>query len=108
MTRLVISLGTLIALLAMAPAAEASSYSFSIGGRRFHVEAPRNCRSASCVSVSSRSLRTSEDVSPAPAPAPPPTPAPARVVQAPQPVAPAAPVRPPQATVVAPPAPPAP
>lgn len=105
MTRLVISLGTLIALLAMAPAAEASSYSFSIGGRRFHVEAPRNCRSTSCVSVSSRSLRTSEDVSPAPAPPPGPTP----VVQAPQPATPAAPVRPPQATVVAPPpAPPAP
>src|SRR3954470_3992999 len=78
MTRLATSLGTLIALMAMAPAAQAGSYSFSVGGHRFHVEAPRNCRSASCVSVSSHSLRTTEDVGTAPAP----TPAP--VVQAPQ------------------------
>src|SRR3954467_802241 len=51
MMRLVTSLGTLIALLAIAPAAEAGSYAFSIGGHRFQVEAPRNCPSASCVSV---------------------------------------------------------
>ena len=102
MTRLVTSLGTLIALLAMAPSAQAGSYSFSIGGHRFHVEAPRNCRSTSCVSVSERRLRTTEDVGTASAPPP------APIVQAPQPVYPAAPVRPPQATVVAPPAPPAP
>jgi hypothetical protein len=92
MTRLVTSLGTLIALTAMAPAAQAGSYSFSVGGHRFHVEAPRNCRSASCVSVSSRTLRTTEDVGTAPAPPP-------------APVYPVAPVRPAQATVVAPPAP---
>ncbi|MGY8632338.1 DUF2147 domain-containing protein [Bradyrhizobium sp. 14AA] len=105
MTRLVTSLGTLIALMAMAPAAQAGSYSFSVGGHRFHVEAPRNCRSTSCVSVSSRSLRTTEDVGTAPAPPP----APAPVVQAPQPVAPVAPVPPPRATVAVPPsAPPAP
>ncbi|RXT37971.1 DUF2147 domain-containing protein [Bradyrhizobium betae] len=104
MTRLVTSLGIVIALTAMAPAAEAGSYSFSIGGHRFHVEAPRNCRSASCVSVSERSLRSKEDVDARPAPPP----APAPVVQAPQPVYPVAPVRPAQATVVAPPpAPPA-
>ena len=42
MTRLVTSLGTLIALLAIAPAAEAGSYAFSIAGHRFQVEAPRN------------------------------------------------------------------
>jgi hypothetical protein len=100
MTRLVTSLGTLIALMAMAPAAQAGSYSFSVGGHRFHVEAPRNCRSTSCVSVSSRTLRSTEDVGTAP------TPAPVPVVQAPQPVA---PVRPAPATVVVPPpAPPAP
>jgi len=103
MTRLVTSLGTLIALVAMAPTAQADSYSFSIGGHRFHVEAPRSCRSTSCVSVSSRSQRTTDDVGTAPAPAP------APVVQAPQPVYPVVPVRPVQATVVAPPpAPPAP
>jgi hypothetical protein len=105
MTRLVTSLGTLIALTVMAPAAQAGSYSFSVGGHRFHVEAPRNCRSSFCVSVSSRNFRTTDDVSTAPAPRP----APAPVVQAPQPVYPVAPARPVQATVAAPPpAPPAP
>ena len=102
MTRLAISIGIATALMAIAPAARAGSYSFSVGGHRFHVESPRNCRSASCVSVSSRSLRTTEDVSTAPPP-------PAPVVQAPQPVYPAAPAKPAQATVIAPPpAPPAP
>lgn len=102
MTRLVTSLGTLIALLAMAPAAEAGSYSFSIGGHQFHVEAPRDCRSTSCVSVSNRSLRTTEDAGTASASPP------APIVQAPQPVCPTVPVRAPQATIVAPPAPPVP
>ncbi|MFL6810573.1 MAG: DUF2147 domain-containing protein [Bradyrhizobium canariense] len=93
MTRLVTSLGTLIALLAIAPAAEAGSYAFSIGGYRFQVEAPRNCPSASCVSVSShRSFRPDVDTTPAPAPVLPP----------PQPLYPVAPVRPAQAIVVAP------
>lgn len=93
MTRLVTSLGTLIALLAIAPAAEAGSYAFSIGGHRFQVEAPRNCRSASCVSVSShRSFRPDVDTTPAPAPVLPP----------PQPLYPVAPVRPAQAIAVAP------
>lgn len=101
MNRLVTSLGTLIALMVIAPAAEAGSYSFSVGGHRFHVEAPRNCRSTSCVSVSSRSLKTTDDVSAAPAPVTAPVP----VVQAPPPVVPAAPV-PPRAVVAAPPAPP--
>jgi len=103
MTRLVTSLGTLIALTVIAPAAQAGSYSFSVGGHRFHVEAPRNCRSTSCVSVSSRSFRPTDDVSTAPAPPP----ALAPVVQAPQPVYPVAPARPVQATP-SPPAPPAP
>src|SRR3954468_4360129 len=104
MTRLVTSLGIVIALLAVLPSAQAGSYSFSIGGHRFHVEAPRNCRSSSCVSISSRSLQPVGDVGTTP-PAPP---APAPIVQVP-PVCPVAPVRPAQATVVAPPpAPPAP
>lgn len=98
MTRLVTSLGMVIALTASAPAAQAGSYAFSIGGHRFHVEAPRNCRFSSCVSISGRSLRTTEDVGTAPAPAP--------VVQAPQPIAPIRPA--PAAVVVPPPAPPAP
>ncbi|WP_426614123.1 DUF2147 domain-containing protein [Bradyrhizobium sp. McL0616] len=104
MKRLATSLGTLIALMAVAPAAQAGSYSFSIGGHRFHVEAPRNCRSTSCVSISTNpGIKRIEDVDTTPAP--PPAPAPA-IVQ-PQPVCVASPVRPPQATiVVAPPAPP--
>ncbi|KYG24116.1 hypothetical protein SE92_30865 [Bradyrhizobium sp. AT1] len=102
MTRLVISLGTLIALMAVVPAAEAGSYSFSIGGHRFHVEAPKSCRSASCVSISSnRGLGPSENADARPAA--PLSPAP--VAQAPQPVS-AAPARPAPATFVA--APPAP
>ncbi|MGX1320452.1 hypothetical protein AB7M17_003905 [Bradyrhizobium sp. USDA 377] len=98
MKRLATSLGTLIALTAIAPAAQAGSYSFSIGGHRFHVEAPRNCRSTSCVSISGRSLRPAEEVNTTPVPPP----APAPIVQAPQPVTPAASVRPPQPTGVAP------
>ncbi|KYH01224.1 hypothetical protein SE91_24340 [Bradyrhizobium sp. DOA1] len=93
------SLGTLIVLMAIAPAAEAGSYSFSIRGHHFHVEASRHCRSASCVSISSRSLRASENVSPAPAAQP----APAPVVQAPQPICAEPRVRPPEATMAAPP-----
>ena len=97
MTRLVISIGTLLALMTIASAAKAESYAFTIGGHRFHVEAPRNCRSMSCVAVSSRNLRPAEDVVTTPAPPP------APVAHTPQPVPPAAPVRPPQATVIAPP-----
>jgi len=103
MSRLLILLGMVIAFTASAPAAQAGSYAFSIGGHQFRVDAPRNCRSSSCVSISSRSLRTTEDVRTAPPPAP------APVVQAQQPVAPIIPVRPVPATVAAaPPAPPAP
>jgi uncharacterized protein (DUF2147 family) len=103
MKRLAIWLGTLVALTAIAPAAQAGSYTFTIGGHRFHVEAPRNCRSSSCVSISTdRSIQRFEEVDTTPAP--PAAPAP---VVAPSPVHPAAPIRPPQATVVvAPPAPP--
>lgn len=99
MTRLVTSLGmVVIALAASAPAAQAGSYAFSIGGHRFHVEAPRNCRSSSCVSISGRSLRTTEDAGTAPMPAP--------AVQAPQPIVQTRPA--PAAVVVPPLAPPAP
>src|SRR3954452_21413476 len=93
MMRLVTSLGTLIALMAIAPAAEAGSFAFSIGGHRFQVDSPSHCRSASCVSVSShRSFRPDDDTTPPPGPVLPP----------PQPLYPAAPVRPAQAIAVAP------
>ncbi|MDF0492418.1 DUF2147 domain-containing protein [Bradyrhizobium yuanmingense] len=99
-TRLATCLATSIALLAVAPTAQAGSYTFSIGGSRFHVEAPRNCRAASCITVASkRSLRPTEDVGTARTAQP----APAPMVQAPQPACPAAAVKPPQAAVVVPP-----
>jgi len=83
MQRLATSLGTLIALMAIAPAAEAGSYSISIGGHRFHFEAPRTCRSTSCVSISSnRSFRPVEDAATRPVPPP-------ATVVAPPPAAPA-------------------
>jgi uncharacterized protein (DUF2147 family) len=98
MKRLAISFGTLIVLTAIAPAAQAGSYAFTFGGHRFQVEAPRNCRSTSCVSISTdRNIRRFEDVDATPAPLP------APVVVPPQPVQAATPIRPPQATVVAPP-----
>ncbi|MDH6259386.1 DUF2147 domain-containing protein [Bradyrhizobium sp. BR13661] len=98
-------LGALTVLTAVASAAQAGSYNFTIDGHRIRVEAPRNCRSMSCVSIST-DHKSFEDADTTPAPPPAPTAAP--VVQAPQPVAPAAPVRPPQATVTAPPPPPPP
>ena len=43
----------LAVLMVMSSSAYAGeSFSFSIGGHRIHIEAPRHCRSASCVSVS--------------------------------------------------------
>lgn len=95
MKRLAILPGTLIALAAIAPTAQAGSYAFAIGGHRFHVEAPRTCRSTSCVSIATdRSVRPIKDVAAAPSPP---------VVQAPQPLSSAAAIRPPQASPVVPP-----
>ncbi|QPF93356.1 DUF2147 domain-containing protein [Bradyrhizobium commune] len=103
MKRLATSLGILIALTAIAPAAHANSYDFAFRGRRFHVEAPRNCRSASCVSISStRGIQPSQGVDTTPVSPPAPVP----VAATPQPNCPPAPIRPPQATVVPQPAPP--
>ena len=72
-----------IALIALSSSAQASdSFSFVVAGHRISIEAPRHCRSASCVSVSIpgiyRSDRRSDrddDVAavPEPAPANPPT-----------------------------------
>ncbi|MET4386443.1 hypothetical protein ABIB73_002188 [Bradyrhizobium sp. F1.4.3] len=98
MKRLATSLGTLIALM-IAPTAQAGAYAFSIGGHRFHVEAPRNCRSTSCVAISTD--RGTQDVEITPLRHPVPTP----VVLPPQPACPVAPIGPPQASVVAPSAP---
>jgi len=42
----------LAVLMLLSPSAYAESISFSVGGRRIHIEAPRYCRSPSCASVS--------------------------------------------------------
>jgi uncharacterized protein (DUF2147 family) len=99
-------------LLASSAAQAGDSYSFEIGGRTIHIDAPNGCDSPSCVSVSipgvyesgpkrGKSLRNSQpepqakaDPQPRPAPqarvepqapAPAVDPAPARVEQAPDP-----------------------
>lgn len=95
-------LGALTVSTAFAPAAHAGAYNFTIEGHRVRIEAPRNCRSMSCVSISTDG-KSFEDADTTPAPPPAPTPAP--VVQAPQPVSPVSSVQPPQAPPPAPPAP---
>jgi hypothetical protein len=105
------SLAALMVLASSACAGE--SISFSVGGHRIRIEAPRNCRSTSCASVSVSGLFESRrrrdrdddnrDVEP-----PPPAPAPAPAQVSPPPAPP--PIYPPQNKPViaaAPPPPPA-
>jgi hypothetical protein len=96
----------LVVLVLAASSAQADSLSFSVGGHRVRIDAPRDCRSTSCASISipgvyeSRRKRfEDEDRDVVTAPPPPPTPT--------VPVAPVQQVAPPPApTVVArPPAP---
>jgi uncharacterized protein (DUF2147 family) len=108
-----------LALMALSSSAHAGSYSFVVAGHHIHIEAPRHCRSTSCVSVSipgvyrSNHGRDRDDevaTTPQPAPANPPAAAPAApaVTRASQPVV-AAPVSQPPVQPVAsvpPPAPP--
>lgn len=69
----------LVVLMLAASSAHADSFSFSVGGHRVRIEAPRNCRSTSCASISipgvyqSRRKQEDEDreVVVAPPPAPP-------------------------------------
>jgi uncharacterized protein (DUF2147 family) len=86
-------LGYLVVLMALSSSAQAGDMlSFVIGGHRVNIAAPRNCRSASCVSVSipgiyqMRRKRDREDdtaVAPAPVSAKPPVIAPAPMQAAP-------------------------
>jgi uncharacterized protein (DUF2147 family) len=86
-------LGYLVVLMALSSSAHAGdTLSFVIGGHRVTIDAPRNCRSASCVSVSipgiyqTRRKRDRDDdtaVAPAPVPAKPPVAAPAPTQAAP-------------------------
>src|SRR5438445_4756942 len=87
---------SLVVLLALGSSAHAGeSISFSVAGHHIRIEAPRNCRSASCASVSvsgiyeSRRHRDSDDDRDAAPPAPPPpVPAPAPTQNSPPPVPP--------------------
>ncbi|MGQ0685982.1 DUF2147 domain-containing protein [Bradyrhizobium sp.] len=90
----------LMVLMAASSSADAGSISFSVGGHRIRIEAPRGCSSSSCASISipgvyeSRKKRGDEprNVVASPPPAPAPLPAPAPVQQsAPPPIVAAAP-----------------
>ena len=80
-----------LALMALSSSAHAGdSYSFVIAGHRIRIEAPRHCRSASCVSVSipgiyhsNRARDRDDEVAATPAPAPANPPAPTAVSAAP-------------------------
>src|SRR5258708_37265255 len=78
----------LVVLMLTASAAQADSISFSVGGHRIRVDAPRNCRSSSCASISIPGIYESrrkrwddEDRDVLAAPPPPPASAPAPPVQ---------------------------
>lgn len=102
--------GTAALLLLTMSAADAGQISFSVGGHRVRIEAPRNCRATSCASVSVSGLYNSRrrdrdeddrDVTPPAAPAP----AAAAPASAPVQVSPppALPVQPKQIVAAAPP-----
>jgi uncharacterized protein (DUF2147 family) len=106
------------ALLMVSTAAHAGSgISFQIDGQKIHIDAPRNCNSLSCISITNngsavnlknlnlKGKKSDDDDVAANAPPPP---APASAPPAPAAQAPAAPPAPAPAAVYAPPAPPAP
>ncbi|TPQ33667.1 DUF2147 domain-containing protein [Bradyrhizobium guangdongense] len=111
--------GMFIVLMAISSSANAGSYSFVIGGRHIHIEAPRNCRSSSCVSVQSFERKSeprdqpvaapvaapvsppAPAAAPASAPACAPAPAPAAIKPAAPIIAAAPPPPPPTAPVLA-------
>ena len=95
-------LGALAVLMLMGSAAQAGTISFSVGGHRIRIEAPRGCSSSSCASISipgvyeSRNKRDDDTRNLAVPPPPAPAPAPAQVapLPAPAPVQPPAPPKP--------------
>jgi Uncharacterized protein conserved in bacteria (DUF2147) len=80
----------LMVLMVTASSAQAGTISFSVGGHRIRVEAPRDCRSSSCASISipgvyeSRSKRD-DDTRNVVASPPPPAPAPVQAAPLPAP-----------------------
>jgi Uncharacterized protein conserved in bacteria (DUF2147) len=104
----------LMALMLVSSSADAGTISFSVGGHRIRIEAPRGCASSSCASVSipgvyeSRKKRDDDkrDIAASPPPAPAPAPAPVAPPPAPAPVQQSAPPAPkPVVATVPPPAP---
>ena len=106
----------LMVLMMVSSSADAGTISFSVGGHRIRVEAPRGCASSSCASISipgvyeSRKKRDDDKrdivASPPPAPAPAPAPAQAAPPPAPAPVQQSTPPAPkPVVATVPPPAP---
>jgi hypothetical protein len=70
----------LMVLMVVSSAADAGTYSFSFGGHRYRIEAPRGCRSSSCASISTiGDKKRDDDTRDVAAPPPPPAPAPVQV-----------------------------
>lgn len=101
----------LMVLMAVSSSAEAGSFSFSVGGHRVRIEAPRGCTSSSCARISipgvyeSRKKRDNDPdnvVASPPTPAPLPPPAPVAPPPAPAPVQQSAPPLPVVAAAPAP------
>jgi Uncharacterized protein conserved in bacteria (DUF2147) len=102
----------LMALMLVSSSADAGTISFSVGGHRIRIEAPRGCASSSCASISipgvyeSRKKRDDDKrdivASPPPAPAPAPAPAQAAPPPAPAPVQQSAPPAPKPVVATAP------
>ena len=104
----------LMVLILVSSSADAGTISFSVGGHRIRIEAPRGCASSSCASISipgvyeSRKKRDDDkrDIIVSPPPAPAPAPAQAAPPPAPAPVQQSAPPAPkPVVATVPPPAP---
>lgn len=84
----------LMMLMMVSSSADAGTISFSVGGHRIRIEAPRGCSSSSCASISipgvyeSRRKRDDDKRDIAASPPPAPAPAPAQVTPSPAPVPP--------------------
>lgn len=85
----------LVILMVASSSVQAGTISFSVGGHRVRIEAPRGCSSSSCASISipgiyeSRKKRDDDTRNTAATPPPAPAPAPSQVVPSPTPPIPA-------------------
>lgn len=69
----------LMVLMVVSSSADAGTYSFSFGGHRYRIEAPRGCRSSSCASISTSDKKRDDDTRNVAGSPPPPPPAPVQV-----------------------------